>query len=518
VQDDGRILIDAGALIPGRPAPPETAAPTTAAAETSTPAPEPPTPTPTTEPQSLEGFLGNLQQALNGRDFGDLEEQMRPIFVTGIYPAATGTAASSEVIPHLESRLLPIEPDVDIYEVDAATLPDSLTAETLFDEEAPDIAVIGSSGWGLAGSGAGLLYIVEEENAYRWAGLVVAYEDFTPLPALETVASPPGLVYQIESFQYEWWRVSAEGEPESLIRRNAELSLNPDATLALQAEVNEQSVTLFHRADGNSETISLDETLMIDSGRVRWLDERTAVLAIANGPVSQGTRGQLALLDTTTGRLTILDAEVDSYVQPSVTEGGAIIASTHRPGQVLRWQDGEAEIITLADLADQDKSLVSPVPSPDGSSVAFATGSDSGQQPWAYAVAGLDQPGYTVLHTFTAVPTDAVIPWGITWSPDGRWLTLSPQSWDAVESGAWLVAADGSNKVYLGPGSGNVVWLDAERFVFSAVLDGKAGLQLYDVTSGERFWLNRPTFEVEGMFSGFWLDIPATIAAVQCVC
>lgn len=264
MEDDGRIFIDTSTLISGLPVPIERAAPTDSAAEpNTTPAPEPPTPTPTTEPQlSLEGFLDNLQQALNERDFGDLEAKMRPIFLTGIYPAATDTSAVTEVIPHLESRLLSSQPAITFQEADVASLPASLTAATLFEDEASRVAVIKSSGWGLAGSGAGLLYIIEEEDAYRWAGLVVTYLDFRPLSALETIAPPPGLIYQIESNHYA--RVGPTGAPELLIRHDARLSLNPSATLALQPEADQKSLTLFHLPGGESETIVLEMTLMID--------------------------------------------------------------------------------------------------------------------------------------------------------------------------------------------------------------------------------------------------------------
>jgi hypothetical protein len=74
-----------------------------------------------------------------------------------------------------------------------------------------------------------------------------------------------------------------------------------------------------------------------------------------------------------------------------------------------------------------------------------------------------------------------------------------------VEGGTWLVKVDGTGKIFLGPGSGSTIWLDADQVVFSDVRNGQHGLQLYNLATDERFWLDMPQFTAS-LHNGFWLD------------
>ncbi|HEX6385989.1 MAG TPA: hypothetical protein VF177_15065 [Anaerolineae bacterium] len=493
------------------------------------PTPEPtatvsPMPTPLSTPPvefepALESFLESLQHNLNERNFDLVESEMRSPFVAGIYPAAISTADVRDVVAHLESRLLPQQPSVAFRELDEAALPDNLMIAALFDDEASGVTVTGSSGWGLAGSGEGLLYIVEEASLYRWAGLIVTYGDFIPAPAFsEMIAAPAGLVYQVKSGGHdhiEWWQVAPDGQPELLIERNAPLSLNPGATLALQAESGDQFVTLFHLLNDSSEIIPVNGRVMASSSSIPWLDEKTAVLLITSeSQVSQGTVGHPALLNTDTGQLTILEPELSIYAQPSVTAPGTAVFGVSIEDELLTWRNGQTMTVPIAGLGDEIEHFANPVLSPDGAKVTGTGGVETIPHTFGYVVASMEQPLHALVHTFTPVPTDAVIPWGITWSPDSQWLALSPPSWDVVETGVWLVAADGAAKIYLGPGTGSPVWIDAERVVFTAIANGKAGLQLCDMATRERFWLDLPMSDA-GPFNGFWLDVTRNVSPVQ---
>jgi hypothetical protein len=117
---------------------------------------------------------------------------------------------------------------------------------------------------------------------------------------------------------------------------------------------------------------------------------------------------------------------------------------------------------------------------------------DFGLHTFGYVVSDLTKQADTVVHTFLPVPTDAVIPWGITWSQDSRWLALEPPSWDPVESGVWLGSADAATKSFLGIGTKNPIWIDEDYIVFSTTIDGEARLQLYSIATDERCWLDVP--------------------------
>jgi hypothetical protein len=483
--------------------------------------PLPPTremnPTPSAVPttaETAETFLITLLDYLNNRDFVSLEGVMHPDFVVGIYPVATSRAQDNEVILNLQSRLLSEEPEI-IWQEASDELTSSLTIDVLFGEDSPHVSVVQSSGWGLGKIGKGLLYIIEEEGKYYWAGLIVAYDNFETVPTLPTVPAPAGLIYQLEneSSIYEWWRGSPGGQRLPLITSEQPLSINPSATLALTGNFNSRELTLFHLPGTESETISLDLTLMSVSNNIPWVNDNTAVLLVTESErVDQGTVGQLALLNTTSGLLTVLETEVSVWTQPSVGPGETIIFDHY--GELLLWRDGQVQQINIASPGHETVSIISPKISPDGTKVAGVTSAPFGPHSWAYVVIDLDDPEFTVVHTFTPPGTDAVLPWGITWSPDGHWLALSPPSWDPLDDGVWLVSYDGSRKFYLGPGTGSPIWLDSQRIVYHAAINGQTGLQLYDIANDERAWLNTPIFDVD-LFDGFWLDWSKKIEAVQ---
>jgi hypothetical protein len=512
IDDGGAVYVDASMLIQGTPLPTPTAIFTPVRTLTPSETPQG-TPTPTTEPLSLEGFLNNLQEALNESDLEALEAYIRPVFVTGIYPVGTSTAVSSEVMAFLEWRLLPRREDVSFQEVDNASLPAELTAETLFNDKAAHITVVESSGWGPDSRIKGLFYILEQAGTFQWVGLVLTSGEFAPLPDLETIPLPAGLVYHD---RFDWRLVGINGEETVLIHHNPRLTLNPSATLALEAEHGEQSVTLFHLPGGDGQTIELDARLMTDAWRIPWLDDQTAVLAVTHDSgVYQATIGQLALLHTATGQLTLLDIEVDSYVQPSVTAAVTIVYGMDGPGRLLAWRDGQAASLPVAGLGGDISSLSRVVLSPDETLLAGIT-SRQDTHPAAYAVVGMAQPVGVRIHPYSSIGTDAVLPTGITWSPDSRWLALLPPASDIVVSGVWLAAADGSAKVHLGAGTRNPVWLDANRIVYSATVLGVDGLQLYDLTTGEASWLDTSRYDATPL-DGFWLDLPPNIHPVQII-
>lgn len=527
MQDDGRILIDTSTLIPGPPL--------STPATTFTPDPTlvaPPTPTPSATPQptppavpqqSLEDFLEKLQNALNESDLEALETSVRPIFVTGVYPLGTSAADKRETLSFLEWRLLPHRDDVGFQEVDNASLPAELTAETLFNDKAANITVVESSGWGPDGRIKGLFYILEEAGTFQWAGLVLTSGEFAPLPEQATIPLPAGLVYHD---RFDWRLVGDNGEETVLIHHNPRLSLNPSATLALEAEHGAQAVTLFHLPGGDGETIELNGRLMTDTGRIPWLDDQTAVLAVTDeADVRQATLGQLALLHTATGQQTLLGIEVDSYVQPSVTAAGTIVYGMDDQGRLLAWRDGQAVSLPVAGLGGDISSLSRAVLSPDGALLAgvasrqdghSANGHSANDHQAAYAVVGMEQPVSVRVHPYSSIGTDAVLPTGITWSPDSRWLALLSPASDIVVNGVWLAAADGSAKLHLGAGTRNPVWLDANRVVYSATVLGVDGLQLYDLTTGEASWLDTSQYEADPL-DRFFLNLPPNIHAVQIV-
>lgn len=443
---------------------------------------------PTRDPgTTLDDLTALIQEKLDNRCVSCLHNVMSDEFSLSFYPAGVFTQDKKYAMNLLSAVFLPLEGTITFSNTAVSgLLPDGMTPGDLYAGEQPLAAVLYSSGWGLAGTGEGLLFIIEENGSYRWAGLTVARDNFAPLPELATVLPPTGLVYRLGS---GWWQVGPNDERQQLTRHEKPLSLNPSATRALYAESGASSLLLIRFQEGDATTIPVGGTLFRGSEEIPWLDEDTAVLIIdpSGKAVTQGSIGHLALLDILTGEITILEPELCIYSHLSVSLPDTIIYGGFDGIGV--WPDGQAGAFSPALLAS---NLSNAVFSPDGTKVAGVGGSDDGRYTFAYHVFDVTNQTDVSVHAFRPPGTDAVLPWGITWSPGSQWLALEPPSDDPIEGGVWLAAADGSQKIHLGMGTSHPVWLDGERLVFAAIIDGETRMQLYDLETGERFWLDTP--------------------------
>lgn len=475
-------------------------------------------PTNTPDPVAAQAtFLETLRMGLNGRQFDGIEDKMTPSFLAGIYPVATAFTSARDAIIHVQTRLLPqlLTPNIEFHPLDTAEIPPHLTAAKLFGENAEQITVVGSSGWGMARSGQALVYLLAEGDSYLWTGLVVGYGDFKADLDLETIAAPPGLIYLVENGRYEYWQIDANGEPQLLIAHNGRLSLNPTATLALMAEQGNEFVTLFDLTDGSSEVIAVSSRLMGETGRVVWLDAETALLLMTDEPsIVQQTYGFPALLNVTSGEFTRLEVELSVYTQPAISANGVIAFGVSEEAELQLWQDRQLTTTPIASLETWPNHFGIISLSPNGFQAIGLTTSETEPGRIVYLLANLEKSGNVILHAIHAVPTDAILPWNTRWSPNGQWLALSPAPWDVVEGGAWLVRIDGTQKIFLGPGSGSADWLDAERVIFSAFWNGQYGLQLYNLATKERNWLDTPQFAAT-LGDGFWVGAEKSISPVQ---
>jgi hypothetical protein len=436
---------------------------------------------------TLDDLTALIQEKLDSKCIRCLQSVMSDEFLLDFYPAGVFTRDKEYALNLISAVFLPLDGTVTFSET-AVTglLPDETTPESLYSGEQPLADVLYSSGWGLASSGEGLLFIVKENGSYHWAGLTVAYDNFAPMPELATVPPPMGLVYRLGN---GWWQVGPNDERQQLTQHEKPLSLNPSATRALYAESGASSLLLIRFQEGEATTIPVGGTLYHGSEEIPWLDEDTAVLIIdpSGKAVTQGSIGRLALLDILTGKVTILEPELSIYSHSSVSLPDTIIYGGFDGVGV--WPAGQAGSFSPALLAS---NLSNAVFSPDVTKLAGVGGSDDGRYPFAYHVIDITNQTDVSIHGVRPPGTDAVLPWGITWSPDSQWLALEPPSDDPIEGGVWLAAADGGRKIHLGFGTSHPVWLDGERLVFAATVDGQTRIQLYDLMTGERFWLDTP--------------------------
>lgn len=377
-------------------------------------------------------------------------------------------------------------------------LPSGVTPEAFYTGERPLEAVVYSTGWGQDGTAEALLYLTREQGALRCASLALSRDNFAPLPELETVAPPPGLVYQMDD---EWWQVDVDGEAYLLLTHSAPLSFNPSATYALYAENAAQSLTLFDLTETGApvtRTLAISFSLMQGSWHMPWLDEETALMTVTEPDegLTQGTIGHMALLDVVSEELEMLAPEVSIYAQPAPTQDGAIIYDALDEDQrssTAVWRNGEVTPLALAEMAGLEQEPYDAVPSADGALVAAKGPWPSDPNLTGYWVFDLEQQATHAVLGYTPPGTDANLPQGIFWHPSGEWLVLEPQTGDPLQAGVWVMRPDGGQKQFLGVGTANPLWLEGgARLLFNATIDGEQRLQLLDVESGERFWVEIP--------------------------
>jgi hypothetical protein len=402
------------------------------------------------------------------------------------------------VVGHLSFGLFrPSEPLFFVENIEGQ-LPPGVTPEAFYAGEQRLEAVVYSTGWGQDGTAEALLYLSREDGALRWAGLAVSRDNFAPLPELETVAPPPGLVYRLES---AWWQVGADRESRMLLAHPGPLSFNPGATYAIYAEDAAQSLTLFDLAATGSpvtRTLPLDYSLMQGSWGISWLDEQTGILMVTEPGegLTQGTTGHIALLDVLSGELRVLTPELSIYAEPAPTDDAAIFfdALTEASGNYPAvWRGGELTPLSLAELAGTESEPHSPVPSADGSKVAAIGVWPSDPDLTGYWLFNLGQPAAYPVLGYAPPGTDANLSPGILWHPLGEWIALQPQTGDPLQYGIWLMRPDGHEQQFLGVLSANPVWReDGAQLLFNATIAGEVRIQQYGMETGEHVWLDLP--------------------------
>ncbi|HFC12938.1 MAG TPA: hypothetical protein ENJ56_08865, partial [Anaerolineae bacterium] len=477
--------------------PPRTKPVRLATVERTPPMPVDPTPTATTKPTativppaSLSETVANIINNLNTHqhDGYSLSDQFfTGIYGVGIVTDTTRFFSSTDLLMSyagdqygLRELALRANPDTP--------LPTNLRytqALALNPTEKVVAAIVLSTGWGVEQQGEALLYFTQQEGEYKWIGAVFSFDGFATPVDYPLVELPD----KLRAYLTEEATIAALKRQlaKQFHTDERQLSINPAHSTAVIAESSHQSgIYKYHVVD----IVSGERTsYQGEFGRAlfvtdNWLDDQQLVIKYQTRDNDYPLPGQLAILDTATGKLVFLDEKVYVYERLSITPDGAIVYPKRE--HVGVWQNGVETLIDVRPILDtggnKQRSIISPAISADQRYVIAVTriGEEVG-----YVLLDTETNQTTVINKFTAPGMDGTSAPAI-WNSAGSWAVLSAWTIYADQRGVILVEAATGETRHLGINSAGGQWINDELLLFRATVNGERQAFLYNVSSGER--------------------------------
>ncbi len=445
-----------------------------------------PTPSPTVPPE--QQVLAQVVAGLNRRDVEGLMALATEPFFYGIYGVDVMTGTLDAGLPYELTTYLADSYGVRELNVSAdpfAFLPPRIDLASLNPTDNLTDLVFMSKGWGDDQTGQAALYFTRIADELRWQGMIVSFNNFANVPnyPVAELSSEQQAVLSAEQERKELQstlQAQFNSEEDSQIF----LNINPSGTLVVvkhpEPLESGSNLSLYTIEAGETRPISLPETTQVVYASFPWLDDERVLLGFHDGTEDESpNRGHLALLNTTTDELTILEAEQYLFTNPAVTADGSVLFVASGVPKI--WRDGEVTI-----LAEDDNKLMGAI-SADGSQIAFAItaqADENGNGGIEWVMFDRDSPAEILLMT-----SDATIAGGfgdMSFSPDGSWLVIHIVSDLPSERGVWIFSADGTKQTHLGLNTSEPLWLDDQHLAFTVKVNGEIGTHIYNVMSGKR--------------------------------
>lgn len=287
-----------------------------------------------------------------------------------------------------------------------------------------------------------------------------------PRPTQTPVPPPPALIYSDSGGL--WW-ISPNWQPTLLIDQ-AGAELSPDGAKAFYQDGTD--IWLIDTGKG------FRRNLTENTGRYHccasWWPARSGVLVLGSWPAGSElgpSTGYLTIIDSESGDYSVLDGEVPSNGDSAPGPDGQTIAYDRAGEAWLYHLDDEPERFDPADYGLPGIVRIGgPSWSPGGRHLAWTAAVEDPGWQIVLAVFDLASQSGRLIHPYETAGRGGWFP-PPTWSPDGRYLAFAAEDINQDASGIWAVAADGSEEVYLGPGS-KPSWSPDGRWLMYTGFDG----------------------------------------------
>jgi Tol biopolymer transport system component len=318
-----------------------------------------------------------------------------------------------------------------------------------------------------------------------------APEYIPPNPA----PSDPRLAGMVYRFNWvNFFRYDEGGQAHFLFFTDSHLILSPDGEKGVFND--EEKNDLFTIEFSTGEISNLTNTPQVSETSFQWEagePGRIVFTAVAPGEPEVPWEGGLYAISPDGSNRMILDDEHNAVNFAISPDGQTIAYGWGETAFLYQQGSGVSEFNPRDYSADlpEDVSIVSPDWSPDGKRIAWHVSGDFGEQQYeGYGIFDLAAKTFQLIHPWAGVGRGPGAPWSGSWSPDGKWLAITPFEVDPERRGVWLVVANKPEKeIYLGEETRSPLWSpDGEYLAYHDDQDEEDTNQvwLYNLNTGEQ--------------------------------